>query len=293
MTTTITPTPVTVLGLGHMGAAIARVFVDNGHPTTVWNRTPSKSRPLVAAGAVPAATAAEAVAASPLVVLCVLDHEAVEEVLADVAEAITGKVLVNVTSGSPSQARATAQWAAERGADHLDGGIMGDPPDLGSRDVRFSCSGSRAAYDEHGPTLGELGTVTYCGVDAGHASVEFMAQVAVGYELLVGLLHTLHLVQAEGGDVAGFAARFADSLTAYQPLLTAIGEAARDGDYPPDLGPLAVQAALMDDLVGHREALGVDTVRMREVKELMDERVTAGFGHQGFSSLFATLTNRS
>jgi 3-hydroxyisobutyrate dehydrogenase-like beta-hydroxyacid dehydrogenase len=284
--------PVTVLGLGDMGSAIARVLLDRGHPTTVWNRTASKSAPLVEAGASAAATAAEAVAASPLVMLCVLDYEAVDEVLGAVGDAISGKALVNVTSGSPSRARATQQWASEHGADYLDGGVMGDPPDVGSDRVMFSYSGSRAAFEAHEATLRELGSPTYYGADAGLASVEFMAQVAVGYEFLIGLLHTLQLVQKEGVDPAEFAARVAGSVSAYAPLVTAIGEAVRDERYPPDLGPLSVQAALMGDLVDHRQSLGVDTVRMREVKELMEKRVADGHGDQGFSSLFALLDTR-
>src|SRR5690606_39305970 len=125
--------------------------------------------------------------------------------------------------------------------------------------------------------------------DAGLAAVEFMAQVAMGYEILMGFLHTLRLVSAEGVDPAEFAARFAHSLTGYPPLLAALGEAVGDRAYPPDLGPLSVQSALMDDLVEHRESLGIDTVRMREVRALMTERVAAGHGDQGFSSLFELL----
>jgi len=74
-------------------------------------------------------------------------------------------------------------------------------------------------------------------------------------------------------------------------LLTAIGEAVRDREYPPDLGPLSVQAALMGDLVDHRASLGVDTVRMREVRALMAERIADGHGGQGFSSLFELLAD--
>jgi 3-hydroxyisobutyrate dehydrogenase-like beta-hydroxyacid dehydrogenase len=292
-TTSDTPsTPVSVLGLGDMGSAIARVFLGHGHPTTVWNRTASKSAPLVEAGASVAATAAEAAAASPLAVLCVLDYDAVDHVLAAVGDALSGRVLVNLTSGSPSRARATQRWAGEHGADYLDGGVMGDPPDLGSAHVMLPFSGSRTAFDAHEATLRELGAAAYYGTDAGLGSVEFMAQVAVGYELLMGFLHTLRLVQKEGVDPAEFAARVAGTVSGYPPLLTAIGEAVRDGEYPPDLGPLSVQAALMGDLVDHRQSLGVDTVRMREVKELMEKRIADGHGDQGFSSLFALLEHR-
>ncbi|MEV4839822.1 NAD(P)-binding domain-containing protein [Nonomuraea sp. NPDC049486] len=293
MTTTRNPTAatsqVTVLGLGEMGSAIARTFVGRGYRTTVWNRTSSRSTPLVESGASAAATATEAVAASPLVIVCLLDNTAVEEVLASVEPAVAGKVLVNVTSGSAGQARANERWAREHGAEYIDGKIMGDPPYVGTPDVMFPFSGSRGAFDAHEPTLRELGAIAYHGEDAGLAAVEFMAQVAVGYELLIGYLHVLRLVQAEGVDVVEFTERVAGSVAMYPSLLTSMGKAVQSGEYAPDLGPLNVQAALMDDLINHRESLGVEAVRMKEVKELMDRRIAGGHGDQGFSSLFELL----
>ncbi|MBN6052096.1 NAD(P)-dependent oxidoreductase [Nonomuraea sp. RK-328] len=289
--TTDSPSQVTVLGLGSMGSAIARTLLARGYRTTVWNRTASKSAPLADAGAATAATAEEAVAASPLVVVCLLDAPAVEQVLGLAGTAVAGKVLVNLTSGSPAQARANERWANERGAEYLDGKIMGDPPYVGTPDVLFPFSGSRDAFAAHESTLRELGTVTYHGQDAGLAAVEFLAQVAVSYELLIGYLHALRLVQAEGVDVVEFAERVAGSMPAYPPLLTSMAQAVRSGDYSPDLGPLDVQAALMDDLISHRESVGVEAMRMREVKELMDRRIADGHGGQGFSSLFELLAH--
>jgi 3-hydroxyisobutyrate dehydrogenase-like beta-hydroxyacid dehydrogenase len=283
---------VSVLGLGEMGSAIAKTFVDRGYRTTVWNRTASKSAPLVDAGATAAATAAEAVAASPLVVVCVLDSAAVDEVLDAVDGAVAGRVLVNLTSGSPGHARTIERWASECDAEYLDGKILGDPPYVGTPNVLFPFSGSRSAFDAHESTLRELGSITYHGEDAGLAAVEFLAQVAVGYELLIGFLHALRLVQAEGVDVAEFAERVAGTMAGYAPLLTSIGKAVESGEYPPDLGSLDVQAALMDDLISHRVSIGVEAVRMREVKELMDRRIAGGHGQEGFASLFELLATR-
>lgn len=281
---------VTVLGLGDMGSAIARTFVDRGYRTTVWNRTASKTEPLVAAGATAATTAVEAVAASPLIVVCLLDTAAVTEVLDSVDTAMAGKVLVNLTSGAPAQARATERWTHERDAQFIDGKILGDPPYVGTPQFNLLVSGASAPFERHESTLRELGNVTHYGEDAGLAAVEFMAQVAMGYELLMGFLHTLKLVQSEGVAATEFAQRFASVITAYPPLLTAIGDAVTNGTYPPDLGPLSVQAALMDDLIDHRESKGVETVRMREVKTRMDRQIAEGNGAQGFSSLFESLT---
>ncbi|TDC69143.1 NAD(P)-dependent oxidoreductase [Actinomadura sp. GC306] len=280
---------VSVIGLGDMGSAIARMFVERGYATTVWNRTASKTAPLADAGAAVAATAAEAVAASPLTVLCLLDGTAVDEVLAVVGDTAAGKVLVNVTSCSPAQARANERWAHEQGADYLDGKIMGDPPYVGTTNILLPFSGSRSVFDAHEATLKELGPISYQGEDAGFAAVEFLAQVAVAYELLIGFLHTVRLVQAEGLDVAEFAERVADSVAAYPALLTTMGKAVKNGDYAPDMGPLNVQAALMDDMISHRESRGVEALRMREVKKLMDARIAEGHGDQGFSSLFELL----
>ncbi|HEY9367138.1 NAD(P)-dependent oxidoreductase [Streptomyces sp.] len=284
-----TGSQITVLGLGDMGSAIAKTFVERGYRTTVWNRTASKAAPLVEAGATAAETAAEAVAASPLVVVCLLDSTAVDQVLASVESAVAGKVLVNVTSGSPAQARENERWAKEHGAEYIDGKIMGDPPYVGTDHIMFPFSGSTKAYEANESTLKELGGIAYHGEDAGAAAVEFMAQVAFAYELIIGFLHVLKLVEAEGFDVEEFTERAGGSLVHFPSLLSSMAKAVKTGEYGPDLGSLNVQAALMNDMISHRASVGVEALRMREVKDLMDRRIAAGHGDQGFSSLFELL----
>nr|WP_317891397.1 NAD(P)-binding domain-containing protein [Saccharopolyspora pogona] len=74
-------THVTVIGLGLMGQALARAFLGDGRPTTVWNRTAAKAEQLVAQGAELASSVRDAFAASPLVVRCLSDYYAVHELL--------------------------------------------------------------------------------------------------------------------------------------------------------------------------------------------------------------------
>ena len=71
-------TTVAVLGLGPMGQALGGALLDAGYRTTVWNRTESKSQALRARGAQWAASPAEAVAASDLTLVNVVDHDAVD-----------------------------------------------------------------------------------------------------------------------------------------------------------------------------------------------------------------------
>ncbi|MEU0267688.1 NAD(P)-binding domain-containing protein [Nocardioides sp. NPDC006303] len=280
---------VTVIGMGNMGSAVARTYLERGYQTTVWNRTADKAEALADAGAVVASTAAKAVAASPVTILSLLDNTAVEDVLASVGQAAAGHTLVSLTSGSPAQARANQTWATEHGAAYVDGKIMGDPPDVGTPKVSLAFSGHRDTFDAVEPVLQELGSHTYHGPDGGFAAVEFNAQVAMGYEFLIGFLHTLNLVEREGMDLEAFTERLAGSLNGYAGLLTMMAGAIKSGTYGPDLGSLDVQAALMDDLIGHRESTGVEAVRMREVKSLMDRRIAQGHGDQGFSSMYELL----
>ena len=78
---TSTSTPITFLGLGAMGGVLAGTVLDAGHPVTAWNRSPGRADELAARGAAVAGSAAEAVAAAPVVVACLFDHGSVHETL--------------------------------------------------------------------------------------------------------------------------------------------------------------------------------------------------------------------
>ena len=67
-----------VLGTGRMGSAMAERLLDSGHTLTVWNRSADKTAALVARGAVAAATPAEVVAASQIVLSVLTDASAIE-----------------------------------------------------------------------------------------------------------------------------------------------------------------------------------------------------------------------
>jgi 3-hydroxyisobutyrate dehydrogenase-like beta-hydroxyacid dehydrogenase len=56
------------IGLGNMGTGIAQCILKSGHDLIVWNRTATKTGPLVALGARAATTAREAAAAADVVI---------------------------------------------------------------------------------------------------------------------------------------------------------------------------------------------------------------------------------
>ena len=88
---------VTIIGLGNMGSALARAFIEKECSVTVWNRSPEKAAPLQAKGAVLASNAAEAVAASPIVILCVTDYPAAQQIFSESGANFSGKLLIQLS----------------------------------------------------------------------------------------------------------------------------------------------------------------------------------------------------
>ena len=68
------------IGLGHMGAGMARNLIKAGHEVTVYNRTPEKARALAGAGARLATSVSEACQGDAVITMLAND-EAVESLV--------------------------------------------------------------------------------------------------------------------------------------------------------------------------------------------------------------------
>nr|8HWY_A Chain A, ancestral imine reductase mutant N559_M6 [Escherichia]8HWY_B Chain B, ancestral imine reductase mutant N559_M6 [Escherichia] len=281
-------TPVTVIGLGPMGRAMAGAFLAAGHPTTVWNRTPGKADALVARGAVRAATVAEAVAASPLVVVSVTDYDAMRAILEPAADALAGRVLVNLSSDTPERAREAAAWAAEHGADYLDGGVMVPPPMIGTPEALIFYSGPREVFEAHRATLAALGGSTYLGEDPGLAALYYVALLDLFWTTMSGYLHAAALVGSEGVPAAEFAP-FATAIFDSLSFLEEMAEQIDAGEYPGDESTLAMNAAGIDHIIHASRAQGIDTALPEAVKALAERAIAAGHGEDSFTSVIEVL----
>src|SRR5437867_1592259 len=97
MADTTVPVPaVSVIGLGAMGTALARALLANHHRVTVWNRTTSKCAALGQAGGNIARSVIEAVDASEVVIVCVLDYSVSDSLLhvPEVVPRLKGKTMI-------------------------------------------------------------------------------------------------------------------------------------------------------------------------------------------------------
>jgi 3-hydroxyisobutyrate dehydrogenase-like beta-hydroxyacid dehydrogenase len=180
---------ITVLGLGGMGSALARALRHRGGNVTVWNRSAARAEPLVAGGARSAASVAEAVAASDLVVICVLDYAASRSLLESegVAARLSGKTIVDLTSATPEQMASQQSYVRGFGGRFISGGILAFPAGIGRQDTVILYAGDRPAFDEHRSTLSCLGgALEYMGPDP-RAAAHAFTTLSIFVEGTVGL----------------------------------------------------------------------------------------------------------
>lgn len=282
---------VTVLGLGAMGRALAAALVDAGHSTTVWNRTPGKADGL--AGAREAESVSEAVSASELVIVCVVDYAASQQILDAAGESLTGRVLVNLTSDTPERARDAAQWASDRGIDYLDGAIMVPITAIGAPSSMLLYSGSQRAFTDYETTLKTLGgQAIYLGADAGTAALHDLAMLSFFYSTMAGLVHAFALVGADGVAAKSFKP-FADGITAIMPeIVQEMAAHVDQGSYPGADASLRTEAAGIAHIIEASQARGVRTDVLDAVKRLADKAIDAGHGDDSFARVVEVISSK-
>ncbi|KAH6842380.1 hypothetical protein B0I37DRAFT_196354 [Chaetomium sp. MPI-CAGE-AT-0009] len=303
---------ITSIGIGNMGAALASALLKA--PTTpkltIWNRTADRPlvKGLIAEGAVFEASVAAAVARSSTVLLCLLDYPSITAALAPLLQAggtpLAGKTIINLTNGTPNQARDMNATLKRLGAAaYFDGGIMVTPQLVGTPASFVILSGeTQARLDDAAGTDGgavsellkPIGTVQYVGADAGAASLYDVAALTAMYGMFMGAFTGIAMLrrqkQHQGAEKAASKAAV-DSvmvpvLTALVPYVSLLADGVDKEDWMNDLGnPLAMQAAGLKNILATCEEQGVDGSGMRFISQLMDRAVEEGFGAGGVSAI--------
>ncbi|SHL11002.1 3-hydroxyisobutyrate dehydrogenase [Pseudonocardia thermophila] len=282
----------TFIGLGPMGQAMVRVLLAAGHRVTVWNRTASRADDLVTAGAVRAATPAEAVAANELVILSLTDYQAMYDVLGPAQDVLRGRVVVNLSSDSPGRTRAAAQWLAERGAQLVAGGVMVPAELVGTPEAMVFYSGPAEAFEAHADTLRVIGRPDYRGADPALAQLYYQALLDVFLTFLAAYAHAAALVGSAGVDAATFfpyAKEFTETLTYY---LDGTAEAFDTGEHPGEAASAAMMGATACHIVAASEETGIDPALPAAVKSLYDRTIAAGHGTSGWTAMIDVIRGR-
>jgi 3-hydroxyisobutyrate dehydrogenase-like beta-hydroxyacid dehydrogenase len=217
---------VAFLGLGTMGAGMARRLIDAGHRVVVWNRSAAAAEPLVAAGAIAAASPAEALGAG-IAFSMLANDKAADAVFSDeTLAASAGAAHVNMATVSTEAARALQARHERFGVSYAAAPVLGRPNLAATGMLSIVTAGAPEVLERAAPFLDVMGQRTWnVGEDPAQAN---LVKIGVNYNLihaLQAMAESINLIERGGVDGGRFVEILTDTAftgrayTGYGPMI--------------------------------------------------------------------------
>ena len=157
------------LGLGTMGAPMARHLLKAGHDVALWSNTASKAQDLAKEGAGKACATPEEVAkVADVIFYCVGDTAMAREIALGPKGLLggvrKGSIIADCSTISPAASKEIGLEFADHGAHFLDAPCTGSKPGAEKATLTFMVGGEQAAFERAKPYFEIMGKVFYyCG----------------------------------------------------------------------------------------------------------------------------------
>lgn len=176
------------LGLGNMGAPIAKNLIGAKLEVTVWNRTTSRTTPFAALGARVARTPKEAVREVDAVLYCLGSDEANDRVVfgADgLLQGVSpGQIAVNMSTAHPSLSHRESAAFAEKGCEYLDAPLFGSVAEATSGGLWIIVGGNKETFARMQPVFAPLAeSVHHMGPVGMGAATSLIGSLVVALQL--------------------------------------------------------------------------------------------------------------
>lgn len=291
MVNSIVHPAVAVIGLGNMGSGLAEALLSAGVPVTVWNRSPGKSDPLADRGATAAKTPADAAANSDITIVCVTDYAALVEIIHNetVANALEGKVLIQLGVVTAEEARQTGSWAGSRHVGYLEGSILGLPDNVRNATALLVCSGPKGLFDRYRDLLSIFGGAQLVGEAIGSAYNFDKVYYSFAYAVLQGFIQGAALAQASSLSIDAYTGIVLRRLPVVMENLRRVGDRIADRNHDGDQASIEVWA---DGYAKSRDlcrSLEVDDTLPTALMDNFNRAVDKGYGGKEISALFEVM----
>lgn len=229
-------TRVGFIGLGIMGAPMAANLLNAGFEVTVWNRSPSRTKPLIDAGAKGVESPAAVAAVSEVTLSCVTNSADVEEVALGPAGVIhgatPGSVYIDCSTIAPETARKVAEQLGRKQIDMLDAPVSGGDVGAKAGTLAIMVGGPVEVFERCRPIFEAMGkTIVHVGPSGAGQVVKLCNQVAGGLNLLA-VAEAINLARRSDVDPAKML-EVVSAGAAGSWMLTNLGPRAVNRDYAP------------------------------------------------------------
>uniref|UniRef100_A0A0B7AEJ4 Cytokine-like nuclear factor N-PAC n=1 Tax=Arion vulgaris TaxID=1028688 RepID=A0A0B7AEJ4_9EUPU len=208
---TIIPTPLRIgfLGLGIMGQGMVMNLLRSGHEVTVWNRTATKCREFVKAGALKGNNPADVVQSCDITFTCVSDSTAVRDIMfgnMGVLDGISkGKCYVEMSTVDEETVQDVADAIMARGGAFLEAPVCGSRVPALEGQLLIVCSGDRKLFDDCYSCFEAMGKKSfYLGNEVGTATrLKLIHNMILG-NVVASLAEGMALADKVGIDLEDF-----------------------------------------------------------------------------------------
>ncbi|MDQ8038067.1 MAG: NAD(P)-dependent oxidoreductase [Pedobacter sp.] len=206
-------------GIGLMGLPMCRRLLAAGHTLSIWNRSAEKCAALQAEGATVAATPKAIAEHCDILMLCVSDTAAVQELLQRedglLAGLAAGKVIVDFSSISPAATRELAAAVTSKGAHWVDAPVSGGVVGAEAGSLVIMAGGDATIIDGLRPVLAAVSQrVTHMGPNGAGQVSKICNQLIVAANSVL-IAEAVALAEKSGVDAGklapALAGGFADS----------------------------------------------------------------------------------
>lgn len=259
------------IGIGLMGRPMTLRLLAAGHEVAVWNRSRDKLAPVVEKGAKAVDSPAAVARAADIIMMCVTDQKAAEEVLfgADgvVEGGAKGKLVVDFSSIAPDSARAFAQRLSGKGMGLVDAPVSGGVPGAEKGTLAIMAGGRAEDIERARPIVMLMAQrFTRMGDSGAGQATKLCNQVIVG-SLLPVIAEAIRLAEAAGVDAKmlpeALKGGFADSLP-----LQIFGARMAARNFEPPLGSNATMLKDLENAATVARQFGVPLPMARTAAEL-------------------------
>lgn len=198
------------IGLGTMGQPMALNLLRAGTRLTVWSRSIERTEPVRAAGATVAGSAAEVFAVARVVILMLIDGNAIDSVLrratSNFDRTVRNHTIVQMGTMPPEYSRALGAEIDACGGRYVEAPVSGSRVPAENGTLIGMLAGEAAAVDDIRPLLRPMCSQTIvCGVVPSALLMKLAVNVFL-ISMVTGLTESFHFAERYGLDVEQLAA---------------------------------------------------------------------------------------
>jgi 3-hydroxyisobutyrate dehydrogenase-like beta-hydroxyacid dehydrogenase len=279
------------LGLGTMGSGMAKNLLKANYEVTVWNRNPQRCQPLVDLGATQADTPAQAATNADIILYCLSNEEAVEEVVFGqngiLSGVHAGQIAIDMSTVHPDTSRKQADAYANKQVEFLDAPVFGSKNEAAAGGLWVIVGGKPEVLEKVQPILESISdSVHYMGETGKGAAMKLVGNLLVASQ--IEALGEAMVLATKAGLNPQDVLNVLHAVDFRSPLFDGIGSMLAKRDFSPSF---ALKLMLKDANLIARFAqdLNSPTPAAAIVRETLKSAMNQGWGEENASALIKAL----